>query len=46
MTKANNISLNESKTELVLFRTRGKMIIRNMNFRIRREKIKLLQKKP
>ena len=37
----NKISLNASKTGLVLFRTKGTMITKNMNFRISGQKIKI-----
>ena len=39
--RANKISLNASKTELVLFRKKGNDITNNLNFRISGEKIKL-----
>ena len=36
--RANKISLNASKTELVLFRPKGYAITKNINFRISGEK--------
>ena len=39
--QANKISLNTSKTELVLFRPKGNAITKNLNFRISGEKVKL-----
>ena len=39
--QANKISLNASKTELVLFRPKGNAITKNLNFHISGEKIKL-----
>ena len=42
--RGKKISLNASKTELVLFRTRGKMITKNMNFRISGQTIKIFSK--
>ena len=39
--RANKISLNASKTELVLFRPKGNPITKNLNFSISAEKIKL-----
>ena len=42
--RGKKISLNASKTELVLFRTKGKMITKNMNFRISGQKIKIFSK--
>ena len=40
--KANKISLNSGKTELVLFRSKGKRITKNMNFRISGQKINMI----
>ena len=42
--RGNKIFLNANKRELVLFRTRVKMITKNMNFRISRQKIKIFSK--
>ena len=39
--RENKIFLNANKRELVLFRTRGKIITKNMNFRISGQKIKI-----
>ena len=39
--QANKISLNTSKTELVLFRPKGNAITKNLNFRISGKKVKL-----
>ena len=39
--KANKISLNSGKTELVLFRSKDKKITKNMNFRISAQKINI-----
>ena len=43
-TKANKISLNSSKTELILFRAKHKNITKNMNFRISGKKINIICK--
>ena len=40
--KANKISLNSGKTELVLFRSKDKKITKNMNFRISGQKINMI----
>ena len=40
--KANKISLNSGKTELVLFRSKGKKVTKNMNFRISGQKINMI----
>ena len=40
--KANKISLNSGKTELVLFKSKDKKITKNMNFRISGQKINLI----
>ena len=42
--RANKISLNADKTELVLFRSKNRKITENMNFRISGWKIKMLSK--
>ena len=42
--RANKISLNKGKTELVLFRSKNKKITKNMNFRISEQKINILCK--
>ena len=42
--RANKISLNADKTELVLFRSKNRKITENMNFRISGQKIKMLSK--
>ena len=39
--RANKISLNTSKTEIVIFRSKHKIITKHLNFRISGEKIKL-----
>ena len=40
--KANKISLNSGKSELVLFRSKDKKITKNMNFRISGQKINII----
>ena len=40
--KSNKISLNSGKTELVLFRSKDKKIIKNMNFRTSGQKINMI----
>ena len=40
--KANKISLNSGKTELVLFRSKDKKVTKNMNFRISGQKINMI----
>ena len=40
--KANKISLNSGKTELVLSRSKDKKITKNMNFRISGQKINMI----
>ena len=42
--RANKILLNADKTELVLFRSKNRKITKNMNFKIRGQKIKMLNK--
>ena len=42
--RANKISLNSGKTELVLFRYKNKKITKSMNFRISGQKINILCK--
>ena len=37
--RANRISLNEAKTEIILFHPKGKNITKNLNFRISAQKI-------
>ena len=43
--KANKISLNSGKTELVLSRSKDKKITKNMNFRISGQKINMISQK-
>ena len=42
--RENKISLNLGKTELILFRAKHKNIIKNMNFRISRQKVNVICK--
>ena len=42
--RANKISLNSSKTELILFRSKNKLINKKMNFRISGQKIEMVKK--
>ena len=42
--RANKISLNSDKTELILFRSKNKKITKNMNFRISGQKINIICK--
>ena len=42
MAKANKIPLTSSKTELVLFRSKGKNFTKNMSFRINGQKINMI----
>ena len=37
--RANKISLNSSKTEIIIFKSKKKKITRNLNFRVSRQKI-------
>ena len=39
--RANKISLNTSKTEIIIFRPKHKIITKHLNFRLSREKINL-----